>query len=57
MTPPASVSGLPFGHPEAAYFNGGPLGRDQVEEYARRKGIVAGEAERGLGPTLAYEPG
>jgi len=57
MTPPASVCGLYFSHPEAAYFNVGPLGRDQIEDYARRKGMPVAEVERWLGPSLAYEPG
>ncbi|MDX1419411.1 MAG: methionine synthase [Rubricoccaceae bacterium] len=56
MTPPASVCGLYFAHPDAAYFNVGPLGRDQVEDYARRKGVSVGEVERWLAPSLAYEP-
>jgi 5-methyltetrahydrofolate--homocysteine methyltransferase len=56
MTPPASVSGLYFSHPEARYFMVGRLGRDQVEDYARRKGIALDEAERWLGPNLAYAP-
>ncbi|GAB5534081.1 MAG: methionine synthase [Rubricoccaceae bacterium] len=56
MTPPASVCGLYFGHPDAAYFNVGPLGRDQIEDYAQRKGLSVGEVERWLGPSLAYEP-
>jgi 5-methyltetrahydrofolate--homocysteine methyltransferase len=57
MTPPATVCGLYFAHPEATYFNVGPLGRDQVEDYARRKGMAVEEAERWLAPSLAYEPG
>ncbi|MEO0558938.1 MAG: methionine synthase [Bacteroidota bacterium] len=56
MTPPASVCGLYFAHPEATYFNVGVLGRDQVEDYAQRKGMSVEEAERWLGPSLAYEP-
>ncbi len=56
MTPPATVCGLYFAHPEAAYFNLGPLGRDQVEDYAARKGMRVGEVERWLGPVLGYEP-
>jgi 5-methyltetrahydrofolate--homocysteine methyltransferase len=56
MTPPPSVSGLYFGHPQARYFSVGRVGRDQVEDYARRKGIEHGEAERWLRPNLAYEP-
>ena len=56
MFPAASVSGLYFAHPEAAYFTVGRVGRDQVEDYARRKGISVAEAERWLTPNLAYEP-
>jgi 5-methyltetrahydrofolate--homocysteine methyltransferase len=56
MTPPPSVSGLFFGHPQARYFSIGRIARDQVEDYARRKGIAAEEAERWLRPNLAYEP-
>jgi 5-methyltetrahydrofolate--homocysteine methyltransferase len=56
MTPAASVSGLYFSHPKARYFNVGPLGRDQVEAYARRQGVPLREVERWLGPNLAYDP-
>ena len=56
MTPAASVSGLYLGHPEARYFAVGRIGRDQVDDYARRKGQPVAEAERWLGPSLAYEP-
>ena len=56
MTPPSSVCGLYFAHPEAAYFNVGVLGRDQVEDYARRKGMPVEAVERWLGPVLAYDP-
>jgi 5-methyltetrahydrofolate--homocysteine methyltransferase len=56
MVPAASVSGLYFGHPEAHYFTVGKVGRDQVEDYARRKGVTTAEAERWLGPNLGYEP-
>jgi 5-methyltetrahydrofolate--homocysteine methyltransferase len=56
MTPAASVCGLYLAHPGAAYFNLGVLGRDQVEDYARRKGISLVEAERWLAPALGYEP-
>jgi len=45
-----------FGHPEARYFSVGRIGRDQVEDYAARKGIDLAEAERWLRPNLAYEP-
>jgi 5-methyltetrahydrofolate--homocysteine methyltransferase len=56
MTPPSSVSGLYFAHPEAEYFGVGRIDRDQVEDYARRKGWGLGEAERWLAPILAYDP-
>ena len=56
MAPAASVSGLYFAHPEAKYFTVGRLGRDQVEDYARRKGISVTEAERWLTPNLGYDP-
>ncbi len=55
MHPAASVSGFYFGHPEARYFSVGKIGRDQVDDYARRKGISLAEAERWLRPNLAYE--
>jgi 5-methyltetrahydrofolate--homocysteine methyltransferase len=56
MTPAASVSGLYFAHPEARYFSVGRIGRDQVADYARRKGWSVAEAERWLAPNLGYEP-
>ena len=56
MTPGASVSGIYLGHPLARYFHVGRLGKDQVEEYARRKGQSLAETERWLAPNLAYEP-
>jgi 5-methyltetrahydrofolate--homocysteine methyltransferase len=56
MTPAASVSGFYFAHPEARYFAVGKIGRDQVEDYARRKGVPPEEIERWLAPNLAYEP-
>jgi 5-methyltetrahydrofolate--homocysteine methyltransferase len=56
MLPAASVSGFYFAHPEATYFAVGKLGRDQVEDYARRKGMALAEAQRWLAPYLAYEP-
>ena len=55
-TPAASVSGLYFGHPQARYFSVGRIGRDQVVDYAQRKGFVVADAERWLRPNLAYEP-
>jgi 5-methyltetrahydrofolate--homocysteine methyltransferase len=56
MTPAASVSGLYFAHPQARYFAVGKIGRDQVVDYARRKGLTADEIERWLAPNLGYEP-
>jgi 5-methyltetrahydrofolate--homocysteine methyltransferase len=56
MTPAASVSGLLLGHPGARYFAVGRIGRDQVEDYAARKGVPVEEAEYWLRPNLAYEP-
>ncbi len=56
MVPTAAVSGLYFAHPQARYFAVGKINRDQVEDYARRKGMVLPEMERWLGPNLAYEP-
>ncbi len=54
--PAASVGGLYFAHPAARYFAVGRIGRDQVEDYAGRKGFSTGEVERWLRPNLAYEP-
>ena len=56
MMPASSVSGLYFGHPEARYFAVGPMGKDQVAEYAERKGMPLPEAEKWLRPNLAYDP-
>jgi 5-methyltetrahydrofolate--homocysteine methyltransferase len=56
MTPAASVSGIYLAHPEARYFSVGRIGRDQVEDYAARKRVSAGEVERWLRPNLGYEP-
>ncbi|HEX5148319.1 MAG TPA: vitamin B12 dependent-methionine synthase activation domain-containing protein, partial [Candidatus Limnocylindrales bacterium] len=53
MLPGSSVSGYYLWHPEAHYFGVGRIGRDQLEDYARRKGIEVAEAERWLGPNLA----
>jgi len=55
MLPAASVSGLYLAHPEARYFSVGRIGRDQVEDYARRKEMPLAEVERWLSPNLAYE--
>ncbi len=55
MWPGAAVSGLYFSHPEARYFAVDMITRDQVEDYARRKGVPQREVERWLAPNLAYE--
>lgn len=52
MWPAASVSGFYFGHPEARYFAVDRLGRDQIEDYARRKGMSIAEVEKWLAPNL-----
>jgi 5-methyltetrahydrofolate--homocysteine methyltransferase len=57
MWPGSSVSGLYFAHPQAKYFAVGKLGRDQLLDYHRRKGLTLQEVERWLGPNLNYEPG
>ncbi len=56
MVPTAAVSGLYFSHPQAHYFTVGSIGRDQVQDYAERKGMSQSEAEQWLGPNLGYEP-
>ena len=56
MTPAASVSGMFFAHEAARYFSVGRLGRDQVEDYARRKRAARADVERWLLPNLGYEP-
>jgi 5-methyltetrahydrofolate--homocysteine methyltransferase len=56
MWPGSSVSGLYFAHPESKYFAVGKLGRDQLLDYHRRKGMTLQETERWLGPYLNYEP-
>ncbi|MDE0702551.1 MAG: methionine synthase [Rhodospirillaceae bacterium] len=55
MLPASAVSGWYFSHPEARYFGVGRIGRDQVEDYAARKGWTVEEAERWLAPNLGYE--
>ncbi len=55
MWPAASVSGWYFSHPESRYFGVGKIQRDQVEDYARRKGMAVAEIERWLSPNLGYE--
>ncbi|HQS49360.1 MAG TPA: vitamin B12 dependent-methionine synthase activation domain-containing protein, partial [Xanthobacteraceae bacterium] len=56
MWPGAAVSGLYFSHPESAYFGVGRIERDQVEDYATRKGWSVEEGERWLAPILNYDP-
>jgi 5-methyltetrahydrofolate--homocysteine methyltransferase len=56
MWPASSVSGIYLAHPQARYFNVGRIERDQVEDYARRKGVDVDEVERWLHPNLAYDP-
>jgi 5-methyltetrahydrofolate--homocysteine methyltransferase len=56
MWPGSSVSGLYFSHPDSHYFGVGRIERDQVEDYARRKGWSVVEAERWLAPVLNYDP-
>ncbi|MDG2522791.1 methionine synthase [Caulobacter segnis] len=56
MMPGAAVSGLYFSHPQAHYFGVGKIDRDQVEDYARRKGWEIAKAERWLSPILNYDP-
>ena len=55
MLPAASVSGFYLAHPEARYFSVGPIGRDQVEAYAKRAGESIETIERRLQPNLGYE--
>jgi 5-methyltetrahydrofolate--homocysteine methyltransferase len=56
MIPAAAVSGIYLAHPQARYFSVGRIGRDQLEDYAARKGFTVEEGERWLGPNLAYTP-
>ncbi|HWG00353.1 MAG TPA: methionine synthase [Trebonia sp.] len=56
MTPASSVSGLLFAHERSRYFTVGRIGRDQVEDYARRRGTDTADAEKWLRPNLAYDP-
>ena len=55
MLPASAVSGFYLSHPDASYFVVGMLGRDQVEDYARRKGMTVADAERWLSPNLGYD--
>lgn len=54
MLPTAAVSGLYFSHPDAQYFAVGKLDKDQIEDYAARRGVSVEQAERDLAPNLAY---
>ena len=56
MHPAASVSGLYFAHPQSRYFAVDRISREQVEDYARRKGMTVEDMERWLAPNLGYEP-
>ncbi len=56
MWPGSSVSGLYFAHPESRYFSLGKIDRDQVVDYAERKGMSVAEVERWLGQNLNYDP-
>jgi 5-methyltetrahydrofolate--homocysteine methyltransferase len=56
MLPASAVSGFYLSHPQASYFAVGKIGRDQVEDFARRGGLTLHEAEKWLAPNLAYEP-
>jgi 5-methyltetrahydrofolate--homocysteine methyltransferase len=56
MWPGASVCGLYFSHPESYYFGVGKIERDQVEDYARRKGLTLEQTEKWLAPILNYDP-
>ncbi len=55
MYPAASVSGWYLGHPDAKYFQVGKIGRDQAEDYARRKGVSLATVERWLASNLGYD--
>ncbi len=54
MSPGSAVSGLYFGHPEAKYFQVGPMDKDQIQDYAERKGLSLEECERWLAPNRGY---
>jgi 5-methyltetrahydrofolate--homocysteine methyltransferase len=55
MTPASSVSALVFAHPDSQYFAVGKIEKDQVEDYARRKGMPVSECEKWLAPILNYD--
>jgi 5-methyltetrahydrofolate--homocysteine methyltransferase len=56
MLPASSVSGFYLSHPQSQYFAVGKIDRDQVADYARRKGMPVADVERWLAPVLGYEP-
>ena len=56
MSPASSVSGLYFSHPESSYFGIGKINKDQVLDYANRKGVALEDIEKWLGPNLSYSP-
>ena len=55
MYPASSVSGFYFSNPESKYFGLGKIEKDQVEEYAERKGMKVADVEKWLAPNLSYE--
>jgi 5-methyltetrahydrofolate--homocysteine methyltransferase len=55
MLPTAAVSGFYLSHPQSQYFAVGKIGRDQVQDYALRKGMALAEVEKWLAPALAYD--
>jgi 5-methyltetrahydrofolate--homocysteine methyltransferase len=57
MIPGASVSGIYLAHPKSRYFAVGPIDLDQVQDYARRKGVTLEEVERWLQPNIGYQRG
>ena len=56
MYPTAAVSGWYFSHPQSRYFGLGKINRDQVHDYAQRKGVDIPHMERWLSPALGYDP-
>ncbi len=56
MLPTAAVSGFYFSHPDSRYFAVGKIDKDQVEDYAKRRGVSIAQAERDLAPNLGYNP-
>jgi 5-methyltetrahydrofolate--homocysteine methyltransferase len=56
MIPAATVCGFYYSHPKSRYFGVGRIARDQVEDYASRKGVSVKQVESWLAPNLSYEP-